>query len=391
MTGNNDNSTINYNKEDYTQLIILGNGFDLKCGLKSSYTDFFKNRYETENFTRLEKIIRTIGGSITDENRIVLDEFSVWDLVFYSIYSEIINNNEILWVDVEKELFNFFFNKKNGSTQFELLYKYIIDEPVQFNVNDHLFLLSNFLTLKNYNLTMEVKHREDPRILSMLLRTELEVFEEKFANYLSSIINNTYKVSSKNTLQQIISLGNNYEMCETKILSFNYTNQIYNNSLESKIECLNIHGLFDNGTIVFGFDLVQANKANKENDANFSDAFQEFSKTYKVLLNSFNGESNMLFKTKPNHIKFYGHSLGEADYSYFQSIFDIVDLYNSETILTFLYSDYKGDSILRRNEQLRESFKLLQDYGNTLTNKEHGKNLLHKLILENRLNIKEIL
>ena len=27
------------------QLIVLGNGFDLKCGLKSSYKDFFEQRF----------------------------------------------------------------------------------------------------------------------------------------------------------------------------------------------------------------------------------------------------------------------------------------------------------------------------------------------------------
>lgn len=30
------------NNQPTKQLIILGNGFDLACGLKSSYSDFFK-------------------------------------------------------------------------------------------------------------------------------------------------------------------------------------------------------------------------------------------------------------------------------------------------------------------------------------------------------------
>ena len=32
--------------ENKKQLIILGNGFDLACGLKSSYNDFFEQRFE---------------------------------------------------------------------------------------------------------------------------------------------------------------------------------------------------------------------------------------------------------------------------------------------------------------------------------------------------------
>lgn len=33
--------------------------------------------------------------------------------------------------------------------------------------------------------------------------------------------------------------------------------------------------------------------------------------------------------------------------------------------------------------------KLIKTYGNTLDNKDHGKNLLHKLKLENRILIKD--
>lgn len=36
----------------------------------------------------------------------------------------------------------------------------------------------------------------------------------------------------------------------------------------------------------------------------------------------------------------FGHSLSRADYSYFESIFSTVDLYNGHTSLVFLYSNY---------------------------------------------------
>ena len=82
-------------------------------------------------------------------------------------------------------------------------------------------------------------------------------------------------------------------------------------------------------------------------------------------------------------IKFYGHSLSEADYSYFQSIFDYYNLYeNNKVSLTFYYS--KGF------EQTEKVYRLINTYGKTLSNKDQGKNLTHKLLLENRLKIIEI-
>ena len=89
----------------------------------------------------------------------------------------------------------------------------------------------------------------------------------------------------------------------------------------------------------------------------------------------------MLFRSVT--LKFYGHSLSAADYSYFQSIFDYYNLYsNSNISLNFYYSE--------RHEQTDAIYRLINIYGKSLSNKEQGKNLIHKLLLENRLNIIKI-
>ena len=50
--------------------------------------------------------------------------------------------------------------------------------------------------------------------------------------------------------------------------------------------------------------------------------------------------------------------------------------------LTFYYSE--------GYEQNDAIYGLISEYGKTLTNKEQGKNLIHKLLLENRLKIEKI-
>ncbi len=88
-------------------------------------------------------------------------------------------------------------------------------------------------------------------------------------------------------------------------------------------------------------------------------------------------------------IKFFGHSLAKADYSFFQSIFDFVNLYSSSTELIFYYVLYGNKTDLEvRTETLDRVINLLTAYGETLDNKDHGKNLIHKLLLEGRLSIK---
>ena len=95
-----------------------------------------------------------------------------------------------------------------------------------------------------------------------------------------------------------------------------------------------------------------------------------------------NNPNNILPKNDgtPIEIKFYGHSLSEADYSYFQSIFDYYHIYdNSNVSLLFYYSE--------GYEQIDSIYKLINDYGKTMINQDQGKNLIHKLLLENRLKI----
>lgn len=79
-------------------------------------------------------------------------------------------------------------------------------------------------------------------------------------------------------------------------------------------------------------------------------------------------------------IKIYDHSLGRADYSYFQVLFDRIDLYGSNTVLYFLGAKgYEPD---------KESVNaLIETYSETIESKAHGANLLHKLLLEDCLKI----
>ena len=102
---------------------------------------------------------------------------------------------------------------------------------------------------------------------------------------------------------------------------------------------------------------------------NFKNAPIEFSKSYRVLENGLT--STFDISSDIDIIKIYGHGLGKADYSYYQSIFDSVDLYHGKTKVMFFWSDF-------------------EEYGTTFSNKDHGRNLFTKLLLENRLTIEEI-
>lgn len=185
-----------------------------------------------------------------------------------------------------------------------------------------------------------------------------------------------------------IYLSNEFSnLSDTHILSFNYTALFDILGVKNPCAYNNVHGKLCNSVckencnesnIIFGIDdsVIQLQSASSE--------LRMFSKTYRKMFST-NLHTTALPKTNnaPLEIKFYGHSLSSADYSYFQSIFDFYNLYaNSNVSLIFYYS--KG------YEQTDEIYKLINTYGDTLPNQKQGKNLIHKLLLENRLKIVEI-
>ena len=136
---------------------------------------------------------------------------------------------------------------------------------------------------------------------------------------------------------------------------------------------MNIHGNVEDP--IFGIDSKYTDNPNLIN----------FTKTSRLLGNwTIHDQWKLPEPNNLNNINFLGHSLSKADYSYFQSIFDYYNIYDSHIQLNFLYNEnYDVDG----SHQHTNVMNLITEYGNTLDNKDKSKNLLHKMLLENRIHL----
>ncbi|MCH5158158.1 MAG: hypothetical protein J1F33_03065 [Clostridiales bacterium] len=396
-----------------SQLLILGNGFDLHCGLKSSYKDFFRS-----------SILDTIGEPF-GLKQLQVGVTGFWESLLLEYY-KLSEKDDYNWCDIEtimkNTLLSIYFGNDNSEKSINQglcckAYKFLHSTTVGLGldklkgINKLLFdYCTNFLTINcedfNKSLNLLIEH----------LFQQLNNLEQRFCKYLKSQIiapknanklNQKYVVNSVNLLARLtgfvhykfnklddfivfqskkglIDVFDNLK--DVHILSFNYTALFDILGVNKPCAYNNVHGKLCNGlcakdcqasSVIFGVDdsLIQTQASNSE--------LRLFSKTYRKMF----GDEYSIKTLPPNnnqvHIKFYGHSLSEADYSYFQSIFDYYDLYgNSKVSLIFFYS--KG------YEQHDAIYRLISEYGKSLTNKEQGKNLIHKLLLENRLRIQDI-
>lgn len=424
------------NNEMIKQLLIIGNGFDLACGLKSSYNNFFEY--------------------IFDENNDSDYRFNFWLCIFKELSQQDKFMKKNTWTDIESQIlkqlryieflsdrglldiYHFKYEqdkmKRAISDRVSVNEKFNCSEikmiSITFNVIKYLFENKQLLlkdTKGKYVAVPENKKLSFDDIINKL-QTDLRELEEAFSTFLanqiySSIPNN--KKNSENNLSQfgkeysyssfnlitalllsiykvnkskaplldqirkssnyseindintssILSfpIGSYYQL-ESWILSFNYTIPLNFERLR------NIHGNIIDRNIIFGIDYDKVNSFFDNEPVNFT-------KSFRILDSKIN--NSIIPLSNLDYILFFGHGLGEADYSYFQAIFDKVDLYHGNTTLIFYWNQFDD------NDQykiiIERVTKLIEKYGQTFSNKDHGRNLFTKLLLENRIIFREVI
>ncbi|CAK1237642.1 hypothetical protein R55210_AODCCCNP_00668 [Fructobacillus fructosus] len=381
------------------QLLVLGNGFDLNVGLKSSFSDYFNQRFPN------------IGDEVNDVNQhelIESSEYNIWDIIvrFIRNYQRGFELNN--WSDLEKLLFDVMCSTNEESNNPLLKYNLIDQlcqvhdrrnresfEPVWEEPDKNDFIFKQIIR-KAYSTQYELfypilegvySHDDMGNTMATILLKELNKMEADFSDYLSRQVksNSHYDFRSRMLLEQ---LANTSKFERTKILSFNYTNPFINIEIESYRL---IHGNLVDRNVIFGLDVDSLSYENEEDDNIY---FSGFSKQNRVMDNLFKNKEqspkNWQFNAnKINEIIFYGHSLSQADYFYFQALFDSINIYSSSAKLVFIYSVYDQKKAVEIENEYKSSIQaLLTSYGKSFDNRTHGKNLIQKLLLENRLLVK---
>ncbi|WP_213334260.1 AbiH family protein [Enterococcus casseliflavus] len=380
-----------------SNLIVLGNGFDLKCGVRSTYTDFFEARISKEVKKKLESFFKNLDLSFSyrslsfnqdkeydgydihenDYNLITDAKLTFWDLLYVANIDQKPMSN---WHNVEQNMLDILKEidlSKNYSNLGQFMTKGIPGLRRELKSNIQISLLK--CSILAYYVIPKERYRSKKNLDDFLL-SELIEFESSFSKFLEDKILETYEYSYVSELLIRKIIGEDNSIDDVEALSFNYTEP---SCLRGKIT--NVHGKLRNNNIIFGID---------QDEISPNSLIYKYTKTFRkmVQINKNNGDSVYINnKNDLKNIFFYGHSLSVLDYSYFQSIFDYYNLYDSNVSLTFCCSPY-GDKTSQEilTEYAGLVANLLGKYGKTMNNENHGRNLMHKLMLEGRLTIKEI-
>lgn len=381
------------------QLLIIGNGFDLSCGLKSKYTDFFYSISEKEYgnnfwyyvFNKLRDSTLKYSNNWVDIELQILKQLKNLEFLYKNNFIQEIDKHHDTLTFINNSIERLLDNTNIDSLDpesLEITYRGIsITKDESSTIPKSIELAQNFVLEHLHTVEKDfcdfLSNQIKEEINKDYEQTILKMYTENYFSRSIKLLNHLMKSYYKN--DQTLEVTTCSEKTTNPIAEFHFLNDILSFNYTLPVQSYNwcsIHGSLGAENIIFGINYDNL-------ISHFTSPPIQFSKSYRILENSL--LSNIRLSKDIKNILFYGHGLGEADYPYFQSIFDSIDLYHGNTRLIFFWDAYDENKKLElHKDMLNKVVNLIEKYGQTFSNKDHGRNLLTKLKVENRILIKEI-
>lgn len=327
--------------------MIIGNGFDLNCGLRTSYNDYLNSNHPAYFFTgffnraddlgylanknwngfeeELGQLLVCIHMLFTDclfskqkeddELRITVWKKDILDAEHEDLFKVLRCINEIK----EKKLVKLEFDQKKPNN----------------NVNS--FDSANEIDLTFFTDGLEKSRNTYQDYESFVLKQiekRLQELETSFSEYLSTIDKDTKttEYEEKNQLSFVAS----------RVLSFNYTST--KKALSSDIQY--VHGSIEKKNVLFGIDENMSPKAKQLSE--ISDYLPFFKRARRILKNCNPNYSSFINSiSEGSKVDVFGHSLDKADASILKPIFDKKLFFDIYYHMGKKQEDYEKEAKLR--------------------------------------------
>lgn len=374
-------------------LLVIGNGFDQKCGLPSNFSQYLESDYYKPYMNKIEEIDKELSKALKFPTE--FDGYSIYDhyvanffgLSFWDLYFGLPHFYKFRdiqkWCDFEKKI-NCFIN---SFVEFSDDYQAIIDiERTKIKVKffedtQYKRKLILYLFLKSLLPSIgEVDLRLSTKKLNLLLFEQLQEYEKKFGQYIYTIQKATpnYISTAESLINNMLDKKTNDKL--VYVNSFNY----------SDITPIIKDVWFINGDIdmpIFGVDYPDTSPYDMNR--------YRYTKTYRRL--ELTGKDTYYPRKKEyTKIIVYGHSLNSQDYSYFFALFNVLDLKKDRSstkrsyYIEFAYSKY-GEKTSKevRDELISRVLNMFYAYNKEVLNESNFR-LIDILFATGAIRFKEI-
>ena len=343
------------------RLILLGNGFDLAHGLKTSYSDFMLDLLKTNLqhfFTDCD--VDHFSETYTYKN----GPITVFKKGGNHISQE--SRDSVPRITTYLELKDFLrrFNISIHSTSSLSIFGHTYSHLENFNWAD--------VEAIYYDILLSIVDKNNVRKLSAgakgqieKLNQELDFFKDKLVNYLLRVQEDadlSKGLDKKAFWERILGASDSFLPRRTQILNFNYTSTILNygslpNEIDGRqiyVQVNNIHGrLEDSDSIIFGYGDEVDSFYKKMEDLNDNEVLRH-AKSFGYFKNS-NYQTLLGFLEDGKfEVWLIGHSCGLSDRVMLKKIFEHS---RCNHIKVYHYSRGGGNDHVEKTQQISRHFK----------------------------------
>ncbi len=315
-------------------VLILGNGFDLDLGLKTSYKDFWQSEFCPKSFPA--PLIAHLNEKWGD------------------------NLEEVKWYDLENQLFIYYRDivskgkRKDIIDEYEAKFLKIVKpelwhwgtyneyvEQAQ-SLFDKGFITFDDTFLKLMRIPYHKEMLESPELRD---RRALELIKEGLCKYLKSIHGQPF-ISNSIALNVLYAANCAREAGNfLSIYTFNYTPLLvdYGNGFQNVVHY--VHGDCENGKVIIG----------TKDDGEYDNNYDFFQKSFDP---NFNPPALVADLLDADEVIIFGHSIGENDRQYFKSFFKQQTDYvtaRGKDITIFTWDDHSEVEIKRSLQKMTDN------------------------------------
>ena len=373
--------------------LVIGNGFDLAIGARTSYhsffesDDYFKTKKEVFHWIELWSKQSRIPPGIN----LTQFDFNCWDLLFCLMSKERSDDSKgIRWCDIEKEIYASLTNTELDSFSWEIAREILnnIAHNRKYQAGDPPY--GRLLSLENSNKnTRNVaeyisqlpewrKCCEDRSAFYEKLLDELKRFEESFGSYIKrQTSDEEYRNNSWRLVKRMLGSESNIQ-----IDSFNYSD-----FSTGMIQIRHVNGDFDNP--IFGINLSPEEEEKRPE-------LRRFTKTSRRLhQDSENLNRNTKWELIPiDYSVVFGHSLNQMDYDFFHYLFTMLQFHTFDLDkmgkIQFVYKIYDSKRSKDIRSRYADSIFELMNYYESNVSRVNNHILINLLRFSGKLMICEL-
>ncbi len=265
-------------------LLVIGNGFDRQCELKSSYYDFLmyilKNNEENENqeneiLNKYLDYIETCSSKLKINNlsqiyarNYQIEGLNIWYLIF--LYKKLLMKKD--WNFIENQILQEVLVDQRGlnifsKVLFGILTRYILNENIDKNIilvcnGSEIKIFPNIYNVLSYNLYNKLDNNKENNIVYKNLFTELGVWKLEIEKKIASIVASDGYSNKKirvDIIKEIELLNCIAEILLEQLKEIECDFIMY---LDNKI---NTHNLYLNNSNILASNLLKSSKTNNKN------------------------------------------------------------------------------------------------------------------------------